>query len=109
VIGEERTGRGTEDEKRSVKHLVKLILTAGQIVRLEAALEVAEVVLDVLPEEEKSRLEGEQRELREDEDLLIDLLLRKASWNSFSSRSPSQEAPSQEAECRRFGCRRLGG
>jgi hypothetical protein len=66
-----------------VEHLVEVIPRARQSVRLEAALEVTEVVLDALPKEEESRLKGEERELGEEEDLLFDLLLEKSKSELF--------------------------
>jgi hypothetical protein len=83
VIGEERAGRGAEDEQRAVEHLIELIPAAEQIVRLEVALDAAEVVLDALPEEEKSCLEGKRRELGKKEDLFVDLLLEKSKSELF--------------------------
>jgi hypothetical protein len=67
VVGGEGTGRGAEDKEGAVEHLIQVIPRARQSVRLEAALEVTEVVQDALPKKEKSRLKGEERELGEEE------------------------------------------
>jgi hypothetical protein len=50
-----------------------------QVDRLEAALEMAQVVLDALPEEEKSRLERERGKLLKQADLFVDLLLKEST------------------------------
>jgi hypothetical protein len=59
--------------------LVEVVPAAGQVIRPEAALEMAQVVLDALSEEEKSGLEGEGGELLEETDLVVDLLLEEGS------------------------------
>jgi hypothetical protein len=59
--------------------LVEVVPAAGQVIRPKAALEMAQVVLDALPEEEKSGLEGEGGELLEETDLVVDLLLEEGS------------------------------
>jgi hypothetical protein len=65
AVGVKGARRGAEVEEGMLKFPVNLFPAVRQIVRLESALEMAQVVLDALPEEEKSRLERERGELFE--------------------------------------------
>jgi hypothetical protein len=78
-VGGERAEGRAKDEEGMLKMLVKVVPTAGQVVRPKAALEMAQVVLDALPEEEKSGLEREGGKLLKETDLFVNLLLQEGS------------------------------
>jgi hypothetical protein len=77
-VGDEGVGEGAADKERAPEHVVEFVPAAIEIVRLEGALEMTDVLLDAQTEEEKGGLEGHGGELGKDEDLLVDLATETA-------------------------------